>query len=294
MANVFQMSNERVKDVNRNTFDLSFQNNLTMKFGALYPVFCKEMLPGDTAKIRPTFALEFMPMVFPVQTRMKANLHFFYVRRRTLWKDFMDFMADLTDVEPPYLDFNANFDEYTKTGRLGDYFGLPTTLIGGFENAVSISTTNVQLRSSRVVDIITASSTGNSEFTTLQEMFSAFASYPKAWIGSFVPGALNRSTVSMYNASFANYNLKTAMSSGISLKFSITFVKPVDASVIETIKDSFGCFLQFSDDVVIFLSSLTNDSPFLKFSLDFDASSMKLNYRFTITKEHPLFSQITA
>ena len=151
MGNVFQMSNERVKDVNRNTFDLSFQNNLTMKFGALYPAFCKEMLPGDTAKIRPTFALEFMPMVFPVQTRMKANLHFFYVRRRTLWKDFMDFMADLTDVEPPYLDFNANFDEYTQTCRLGDYFGLPTTLIGAYGQTLDVAT--VELRGTSIKDV---------------------------------------------------------------------------------------------------------------------------------------------
>lgn len=294
MANVFQMSNERVKDVNRNTFDLSFQNNLTMKFGALYPVFCKEVLPGDTVKIRPTFALEFMPMVFPVQTRMKANLHFFYVRRRPLWNRFMDFMADLTDEEPPYLDFNANFDEYTQTGRLGDYFGLPTTIIGGFENAVSVTTTNVQLRSSRVTDIITASSTGNSEFTTLQEMFSAFAFSPKAYYGSFVPGTLNRTTVSMYDVTFADYNLKAALSAGISLKFGVKFVSPVSATGIDSVTNSFGCFLRFSDDVIIFLSALTNDSPFIKFSKNYDASEMQLNYEFVIAKEHPLFSQISA
>ena len=87
MANIFNLSNDRTPDVNRNTFDLSFQNNFTAKFGYLYPVFCKEVLPGDTFKIRPTFALEFMPMVFPVQTRMRANLHFFYCRNRAAYKD---------------------------------------------------------------------------------------------------------------------------------------------------------------------------------------------------------------
>lgn len=185
MANVFQMSNERVKDVNRNTFDLSFQNNLTMKFGVLYPVFCKEMLPGDTAKIRPTFALEFMPMVFPVQTRMKANLHFFYVRRRTLWKDFMDFMADLTDVEPPYLDFNANFEEYTKTCGLGDYFGLPTTLVGRYGTGIGLQP--YTLLGTSIVDItgpdgeVTPSPFADAEtlvntfnFPTFREYFSLY------------------------------------------------------------------------------------------------------------------------
>ena len=294
MASIFQISNERVRDINRNTYDLSFQNNLTMKFGALYPVMLAEVLPGDTWKIKPTFALEFLPLVFPVQTRMKANLHAFYVRRRTLWKDFMDFMGDNGENVPPYLDFNANFEEYTQTGRLGDYIGLPTTLVGGFEDSVSISTTNVQLRSSRVTDIITASSAGNSEFTSLQEMFSAFAFSPKAYYGSFVPGTLNRTTVSMYDVTFTDYNLKVALLSGISLKFGVKFVSPVSVTAIDSVTDSFGCFLRFSDDVIIFLSALTNDSPFIKFSKNYDASEMQLNYEFVITKQHPLFSQISA
>ena len=151
MANIFQISNERVRDINRNTYDLSFQNNLTMKFGALYPVMLAEVLPGDTWKIKPTFALEFLPLVFPVQTRMKANLHAFYVRRRTLWKDFMDFMGDNGENVPPYLDFNANFEEYTQTGHLGDYMGLPTTLVGRY--GANISLTPLTLLGTSIVDI---------------------------------------------------------------------------------------------------------------------------------------------
>lgn len=93
MASIFTRTNEYVQPVKRNTFDLSFQNNLTMQFGKLYPVFVQEVIPGDSFKIKPTFALEFMPMVFPVQTRMRANLHFFYVRNRNLWEDFPDFIC---------------------------------------------------------------------------------------------------------------------------------------------------------------------------------------------------------
>ena len=133
MANVFSMSNERVRDVNRNPFDLSFKYSGTFKFGALYPVFCKEVLPGDSWKIDPTFGFEFMPMVFPVQTDIKAHLHFFYVRRRNLWSDFMDYFgATKENLDPPYLDFAYNFDNLAKTGSLGDYMGLPTTVIGDY------------------------------------------------------------------------------------------------------------------------------------------------------------------
>ena len=92
-TNVFTDSQKHVNTPNRNTFDLSFQNNLTMDFGKLYPVFSKEVLPGDSFHIDPTFGLKFAPMVFPTQTRMTARLHFFYVRNRNLWKDWPDFIG---------------------------------------------------------------------------------------------------------------------------------------------------------------------------------------------------------
>lgn len=141
MANIFNLSNDRTPDVNRNTFDLSFQNNFTAKFGYLYPVFCKEVLPGDTFKIRPTFALEFMPMVFPVQTRMRANLHFFYCRNRAAYKDFMSWIGNTDpDADPPYLDLAKNFENICSSGSLGDHLGLPTTLIGEYGNEVEGNT----------------------------------------------------------------------------------------------------------------------------------------------------------
>lgn len=139
MANVFSMSNERVRDVNRNTFDLSFKYSGTFKFGALYPVFLKEILPGDSWKIDPTFGFEFMPMVFPVQTQMKAHLHFFYVRSRNLWDDKKAFFGALKEnLDPPYVDYSANFNNYAKTGSLGDYLGLPTTTSGSLLKSVEL------------------------------------------------------------------------------------------------------------------------------------------------------------
>lgn len=125
MRNPFQSAKDQNNDVKRNLYDLSFQNNATFKFGCLTPVFCQEVLPTDSFQIEPTFALRFMPMTFPVQTRMKANLHFFYVRSRNLWKDFPDFIfKSRSGLEPPYL---SNKD-IMGTGSIYDYMGVPTTL----------------------------------------------------------------------------------------------------------------------------------------------------------------------
>ncbi len=116
----------------RNSFDLSFANNMTMEFGKLYPVFCKECLPGDTFRINPTFGFKFMPMVFPVQSRMRADLKFFYVRNRNLWDNWKKFIGQ-TDrlgnnpVVPPYLVIKDK--ERLATRSLLDYFGVPTTVV---------------------------------------------------------------------------------------------------------------------------------------------------------------------
>lgn len=130
MANVFTRTNKKVSKPKRNMFDLSRQNNLTMQMGYLYPVSVDEVLPGDSLRIQPTFGLRFMPLTFPVQTRMRANLHFFYVRTRNLWKDWPDFIGKTKEgLVPPYHNTASGevFNNICKTGSLGDYLGVPTT-----------------------------------------------------------------------------------------------------------------------------------------------------------------------
>lgn len=138
MAGVFSRTNEVNNHPKRNTFPLSFQNNLSGKFGVLYPCLVQDVIPGFTFKTKPTFALEFMPTAFPVQTRMRARMHFFYVRNRNLWKDFADFYGKTKEgLVPPYIRFaeGTSFNSMAKTGSLGDYLGLPTTFAGSYGDA---------------------------------------------------------------------------------------------------------------------------------------------------------------
>ena len=138
MAGVFSRTNEVNNHPKRNTFPLSFQNNLSGKFGVLYPCLVQDVIPGFTFKAKPTFALEFMPTAFPVQTRMRARMHFFSVRNRNLWKDFADFYGKTKEgLVPPYLLFQkgTSFNSMAKTGSLGDYLGLPTTFAGSYGDA---------------------------------------------------------------------------------------------------------------------------------------------------------------
>ena len=129
MASVFKKDDNYVDKKPRNTYDLSFQNNLTTNFGKLVPVLCQEVLPGDSFRIKPTFGLRFMPQVFPVQTRMRAHIHYFYVRNRTLWKDWMDFIGRTKEgLVPPYLQLSKEQCKKLRPSSLYDYLGLPTWL----------------------------------------------------------------------------------------------------------------------------------------------------------------------
>lgn len=140
MANIFRKKDQYIDRVNRSTFDLSFVNNLTMKFGAITPVCLLPASFGDSFQINARFNLQLLPTVFPIQTQLYVRLHFVYVRTRTLWEDWMSFFGGDETVTPPWIDPTAedtqqghkrfNINDDLQTGTLADYLGVPTTITG--------------------------------------------------------------------------------------------------------------------------------------------------------------------
>lgn len=127
--NPFKPQNGPIDRPKRNVYDLSYTSHLTANFGTLYPVFCKKVSPGDSMSIETTFGLRAQPMIFPIQTKMRADIHYFYVRNRTLWNNFMDFYGKTKEgLVHPYIDRPVS--EF-KTGSIYDYLGVPTTLAEG-------------------------------------------------------------------------------------------------------------------------------------------------------------------
>lgn len=143
MANIFRKKDAYIDRVNRSTFDLSFVNNLTMKFGAITPVCLLPASFGDSFQINARFNLQLLPTVFPIQTQLYVRLHFVYVRTRTLWEDWMEFFGGDETVTPPWMDILAdgntperkkqfNVLDDLQTGTLADYLGVPTTITGSY------------------------------------------------------------------------------------------------------------------------------------------------------------------
>lgn len=143
MANIFRKKDSYIDRVNRSTFDLSFVNNLTMKFGAITPVCLLPVSFGDSFQINARFNLQLLPTVFPIQTQLYVRLHFVYVRTRTLWEDWMTFFGGDETVTPPWIDPTAavntpqSHEQFSvvddlQTGSLADYLGVPTTITGSY------------------------------------------------------------------------------------------------------------------------------------------------------------------
>lgn len=142
MANIFRKKDAYIDRVNRSTFDLSFVNNLTMKFGAITPVCLLPASFGDSFQINARFNLQLLPTVFPIQTQLYVRLHFVYVRTRTLWEDWMEFFGGDETVTPPWINPAAenttqghkqfNVDDDLQTGTLADYLGVPTIITGSY------------------------------------------------------------------------------------------------------------------------------------------------------------------
>jgi hypothetical protein len=133
--NIWNATLEPDNNVKQNTFDWTHVNNLTTQIGRITPIQC-ELVPAKTSfRVNPFPALQLMPMVFPIQTRMRATISYFRYPLRALWKDFKDFEGNFREgLEEPYHDFNSQtlLDKMLKTGQLMDYLGVPTTQVGSY------------------------------------------------------------------------------------------------------------------------------------------------------------------
>lgn len=141
MADIFSATNDTRNKVPTSVFDWSHAVHTTTDLGRITPVFC-ELVPSKTSlRINAKLGFQFMPMVFPLQSRIRYRLAFFKYPLRALWTDFRDFTGNFRqDLEEPYIDFQGSIPQ---TGSLWDYLGLPTTHYGSFGSLSSGDISNV-------------------------------------------------------------------------------------------------------------------------------------------------------
>ena len=78
----------------RSTFDLSYSKKFDAKFGALYPVLCDEVVPGDTWHVGNQIVCRVVnPLMAPVMQNWKIFTHYFFVPYRILWDKWEEFIS---------------------------------------------------------------------------------------------------------------------------------------------------------------------------------------------------------
>lgn len=108
-----------------NRFDLSFDRIGTFKMGKLYPIICKEMLPGDRFRVRTDSLVRTMPLSSPAFGRLRMYIHYFFVPNRLVWDNWEDFITGGESGQdthvPPFISWKnlsiGNLSGYASTGE---------------------------------------------------------------------------------------------------------------------------------------------------------------------------------
>lgn len=120
----------------RSRFDRNHQLLTTINEGDLVPIYCDEVLPGDTARVRLNGLIRMSTPIYPVMDNAYMDTYFFFVPCRLLWKHWenmfgendTDYWAEKTEYSTPTCTIGG--ESGLNNGSIGDYFGLPTGVKG--------------------------------------------------------------------------------------------------------------------------------------------------------------------
>lgn len=118
----------------RSKFDRSHQLLTTINEGDLVPIYCDEVLPGDTARVRLNGLIRMSTPIYPVMDNCYMDTYFFFVPCRLLWEHWenmfgendTDYWAEKAEYSTPTCEFGV--EKGLQNGSIGDYFGLPTNI----------------------------------------------------------------------------------------------------------------------------------------------------------------------
>lgn len=97
------------------------------------PIYCDEVLPGDTARVRLNGLIRMSTPIYPVMDNAYMDTYFFFVPCRLLWEHWenmfgendTNYWAEKTEYSTPQATIKGTG---IKSGTIGDYFGIPTNV----------------------------------------------------------------------------------------------------------------------------------------------------------------------
>lgn len=134
------------EDIQRSTFDRSHALKTAFDGSYLIPIFCDDMLPGDSATLNLTGFARLSTPVYPIMDNLYLETQWFWVPTRLVWNNLEKFFGQQTDPAdstaytiPQCTSGGAIVNGYAEE-TLQDYFGLP------IETTLDYSHSNIPMR----------------------------------------------------------------------------------------------------------------------------------------------------
>lgn len=112
-STLFQHDRPNKPQVSR--FDLSRKVNFSLDAGMIVPIDLLEVYPGDKFRIGLKMALDTLPLVAPSLTNYKIVTHWYYQKKRDMWKGWKTFStkgrSGNVNLTVPQCDLNYPFDK---------------------------------------------------------------------------------------------------------------------------------------------------------------------------------------
>ena len=116
-------------DIPRSSFDTQYAHKTTFDAGFLVPIYCDEVLPGDTHRVKMTAFARLATPLFPVMDNLHLDTFFFFVPNRLVWDNWAKFMGEQANpgdsISYVIPTITSPAGGYT-VGSIFDYLGLPT------------------------------------------------------------------------------------------------------------------------------------------------------------------------
>jgi len=141
-VNVHQFAMIPRAEIPRSSFVIEKAHKTTFDAGYLIPVYCAEILPGDSWSLSMTAFARMATPIYPLMDNMTLSSFFFFVPYRLLWDHWVNFQGeqanpgDSTSYTIPQMVSPASGYVHS---TVHDYFGLPTVGQVGAGNTVSHS-----------------------------------------------------------------------------------------------------------------------------------------------------------
>ena len=115
-------------DIPRSSFKIESTHKTTLDAGYLVPIYCEEVLPGDSFNLQATLFARLATPIVPIIDNLYLETFFFFVPNRLVWDNWQRFCGERTtpnastDFVVPKIAVNAS---RVPVGSIYDYFGIP-------------------------------------------------------------------------------------------------------------------------------------------------------------------------